>query len=452
MNTYIAIDLKSFYASAECVDRGLDPLTARLVVADESRTDKTICLAVSPSLKAYGISGRARLWEVRSRAAQLKVDFIIAPPRMKHYMEVSAKVVETYLKYVSMEDMVVYSIDEVFIDATEYLRLYNCTAQELATRMIRDVLETTGITATAGIGTNPYLCKVAMDIVAKHAPADERGVRLASLDEMSYRRLLWEHKPLTDFWRFGKGAAARLEKVGINTMGELALRSLDQGWLEWLYKQFGVNAELLIDHAWGREPCTIADIKAYRPKDTSISSSQVLKEPYSYEQARNVLTEMITTLALDLVRKRLITDHVTLTVSYDSSSAEGYEGPLKKDFYGRTVPKPAHGSCPLGSHTSSEARLQEAAGSIWTRCVDKSLTVRRLTICAEHLLCEDDRPAVQPGLFDAPAEISDKERRMQEAVLSLKARFGKNSVLRGVDFCEGATTIERNSQVGGHKA
>ena len=457
--TYIAIDLKSFYASVECVDRQLDPLKARLVVADESRTDKTICLAVSPALKAIGIGGRARLWEVRQRTS----DFIIAPPRMKRYMQVSSEVVGVYLKYVSAEDMHVYSVDEVFIDATDYLRLYGCDAHTLAMRMIKDVLRTTGITATAGIGENLYLAKVAMDIVAKHCEADADGVRIAQLSESSYRRQLWDHRPLTDFWRVGRGTVATLEKAGIRTMGDIAVRSLDPSWEEFFYKHFGVGAELLVDHAWGWEPCTIADIKAYRPKDSSLSRSQVLSEPYSNVSALIIAKEIAQGIVLEMVRTGMTTDQITLDVNYDAENLEkGYKGPLKKDFYGRMVPKPSHGSANLpAGYTCSEREILSALTALWEAVSDKSLTVRRVTVSACHLTREADAPAPEPGLFDNPAsddsaaakspDDAARDLRMQDAILRIKDRFGKNAILRGINFEDGSTAIERNGQVGGHK-
>jgi DNA polymerase V len=483
--TYIAIDLKSFYASVECVARGLDPLTTNLVVADPSRTEKTICLAVSPSLKAYGIGGRARLFEVVQRVAQvnaercrvapgrrlegkssqdpevradpsLALDYVVAPPRMAEYMKVSSRIYGIYLKYVSPEDIQVYSVDEVFIDATEYLRLYRCTAHELAMRMIRDVLATTGITATAGIGTNLYLAKVAMDIEAKHREADKDGVRIAELDESGYRRLLWNHRPLRDFWRVGRGIAARLEAVGIDTMGRLARASLDPGWEAWLYKQFGVNAELLIDHAWGWEPCTMAAIKAYRPSSNSLSSGQVLSSAYDCAKARIIALEMTDLLVLDLVEKRLLTDQIVLDLGYDGGSlrngGQSYNGTVTTDWYGRAVPKPAHGSIRLGRHTSSTDYILKAVGGLFDRIADPDLLVRRLNVTAMHVIPENEAPGRQLELFGDAGEDDGKERKRQEAILEIRRRFGKNAILKGMDFEEGATTIERNKQVGGHKA
>ena len=479
--TYIAIDLKSFYASVECVDRHLDPLTANLVVADKTRTEKTICLAVSPSLKSYGIPGRARLFEVvqkveavnaqRRRIApgqrltskstdnptvlanpSVALDYIIAPPRMARYMEVSGKVFSTYLKYVSQDDILVYSCDEVFADVTDYLRLYNCNAHDLAMKMIRDVLKTTGITATAGIGSNLYLAKIAMDIKAKRQKADSDGVRIAELDEMSFRNEMWSHEPLTDFWRIGRGTASKLQSNGIFTLGELARRSLDKGWENWLYKQFGIYAEILIDHAWGYEPCRMEDIKAYRPQTNSISSGQVLKEPYSYEKAGNVVREMIDNLSLDLVSKKLKTDQIVLAIGYDSECAGKYNGELVSDWYGRAVPRPAHGSVNLGRFTSSTSHILESVMKLYDRITDKNLTIRRLNITANHVITEEKaQNQSQPTLFDVAAD-DEKERRIQESILKIKSRYGKNSILKGMNFEEGATAMERNSQIGGHKA
>lgn len=477
--TYIAIDLKSFYASVECAERGLDPLTTNLVVADSSRTDKTICLAVSPSLKAYGISGRPRLFEVKQRVSQinedrrraapgrrlsgkstddpllrsnpsLALDFIVATPRMALYMEVSSRIYAVYLKYIAPEDIHVYSIDEVFIDATDYLVSYSCSAHDLAMRMIRDVLATTGITATAGIGTNLYLAKVAMDIVAKHTEPDKDGVRVASLDEISYRRLLWDHTPLTDFWRVGHGISARLEAAGIHTMGELARNSLDPAWEAFLYKTFGVNAELLIDHAWGWEPCTMAHIKAFRPSSNSLGSGQVLMEPYSFEKARVVVGEMIDSLVMDLVEKRLVTDQIVLSVNYEHLDDRPDGTNLVRDWYGRTVPKPAHGSVNLGRKTSSTHIISEAALSLYDRIVNPKLQVRRLGVVAMNVTDEDSE-VEQLELFDDSFD-KEKERRQQEAILQIRRKFGKNAILKGMNFEDGATAKERNMQIGGHKA
>ena len=453
--TYIAIDLKSFYASVECVERGLDPLTTNLVVADASRTEKTICLAVSPSLKAYGIGGRPRLFEVVEMVTRINrtrrppLEYIVATPRMAKYMEVSSRIYTVYLKYVAPEDIHVYSIDEVFIDATDYLVTYSCSAHDLAMRMVRDVLATTGITATAGIGTNLYLAKVAMDIVAKHTEPDGDGVRIAELDELSYRRLLWPHKPLTDFWRVGRGIAAKLEAAGIATMGDLARRSLEPAWEAWLYKVFGINAELLIDHAWGWEPCTMAHIKAYRPMTNSLSSGQVLSEPYTFAKARVVIGEMTDSLVMDLVAKRLVTDQMVLDIGYERAR-DGYRGEQVKDWYGRTVPKPAHGSVNLGRRTSSTRLVSEAVLGLFDRIADKSLPVRRLTVTAANVTAES-REGEQLELFGESFD-TDKERRQQEAILEIRRKYGRNAILKGMNFEEGATAIERNKQIGGHKA
>ena len=467
--TYITIDLKSFYASVECVDRGLDPLSTNLVVADESRTEKTICLAVSPSLKAYGIGGRARLFEVYQKARG--VDFIIAPPRMAHYIEVSTKVYQTYLKYIAPEDIHVYSIDEVFMDVTAYLHSYKMTAHQLAMKMIRDVLATTGITATAGIGTNMYLAKVAMDIVAKKMPADKDGVRIAELDEMSYRRELWDYRPLTKFWRVGRGIAEKLAVYGIDTMGKIARMSIQNEGL--LYRLFGVNAELLIDHAWGWEPCTIEAVKAYRPETNSFSSGQVLQEPYTFKKARVVIREMAEGMALDLVSKRLVTDQLVLTVGYDAECLtrpeirEKYHGEITTNHYGKPVPKHAHGTFNFERPTSSSRLIMDGATELFDRCVNPDLLIRRLNLTTNHVVSEasvsaQDCAPQQLDLFtdyealekqrQAEHAKLDKERRMQEAQLKIKKRFGKNAILRGLNFEEGATAKERNKQIGGHKA
>ncbi len=497
--TYIAIDLRSFYASVECVERGLDPLTTNLVVADESRTEKTICLAVSPSLKAYGISGRARLFEVVQRVKQinsqrlrsapghaftgksshdpdvrstpgLELDYIIAPPQMAHYMEFSTRIYDIYLKYIAPEDIHSYSIDEVFLDATDYLDTYRMSPRELATAMIQDVLNTTGITATAGIGTNLYLCKVAMDVEAKHIQPDKNGVRIAELDEMSYRRKLWSHTPLTDFWRVGKGYARKLEQNGMFTMGDVARRSVHDE--DSLYKLFGVNAELLIDHAWGWEPCTIADIKAYRPSSNSISSGQVLQSPYAFDKAKLVAREMTDLLVLDLVEKRLVTDQMVLTVGYDIENLTdphkrgAYRGEIMKDPYGREIPKHAHGTINLGRKTSSTKLIIEAVMELFDRIVNKDLTVRRMYVVANHVVDEkdvsEDSSCEQLDLFTdyatqqeqqrKEAEALDRERKIQETLITIKKRYGKNAILKGMNLQEGATARERNSQIGGHKA
>ena len=500
MNTFIAIDLKSFYASVECVARGLDPLGVNLVVADLERTEKTICLAVSPSLKAYGIPGRPRLFEVvakvrdinaeRLRKApgrrftaksytaselasdpSLELDYIVARPQMTLYMKVSQQIYGVYLKYVAPEDMHIYSVDEVFIDATKYLRLYGMNARDLTTMIIRDVLKTTGITATAGIGTNMYLAKVAMDIVAKRAKADADGVRIAELDEQSYRRLLWDHMPLTDFWRIGRGISRRLESNGMFTMGDVARMSIDNETK--LYKMFGINAELLIDHAWGWEPCMISDVKSYTPSAKSVSSGQVLKEPYTFEKARIVVREMADALSLDIVSKGLVCDQIVLSVGYDTSSLsdpnvkKDYRGPVETDWYGRSVPKGAHGSYNLGLRTSSSRRIADAAVRIFDRIVDPSLLVRRMYVVANHVSPEGEAEQTS----SAPAQIElftdyesfekakqkearddARERDMQRALLKIKDRYGKNAILRGMNFEDGATARERNAQVGGHRA
>ena len=467
--TYIAIDLKSFYASVECVDRGLDPLTTNLVVADESRTDKTICLAITPSLKAYGLGGRARLFEVRQKVRG--VDFIIAPPRMAHYIDISSKIYRIYLKYIAPEDIHVYSIDEVIMDVTAYLGSYKLTAHELAMKMIRDVLSQTGITATAGIGTNMYLCKVAMDIVAKKMPADKDGVRIAELDEMSYRRELWNYRPLTKFWRIGHGIAEKLAMYGIDTMGKLARMSVQDE--ELLYRLFGVNAELLIDHAWGWEPCTMEAVKAYRPETNSFSSGQVLQEPYSFKKARVVIQEMAEGMALDLVRKRLTTDQLVLTVGYDAECLtrpeirDIYHGEITTNYYGKAVPKHAHGTYNFDMPTSSSQLIMNGAAELFDHCVNPDLLIRRLNLTTNHVVSEasvavQQKTPQQLDLFtdyealekqrQQEQERFAKERRMQEAQLRIKQRFGKNSILRGLNFNEGATAKERNAQIGGHKA
>ena len=502
---YIAIDLKSFYASVEAVERGLDPLDVNLVVADESRTDKTICLAVSPSLKAIGVPGRARLFEAKqivrtansqrladapghifsgssvfaSRLAvepSLKLDMIIAPPRMRLYMDYSRRVVEIYMRYVSPEDILIYSVDEVFIDVTPYLDYYGVNPRELAMRMIRDVLSSTRITATVGIGTNMYLAKVAMDIVAKKMPADSDGVRIAELDEMSYRQRLWCHRPLTDFWRIGGGIARKLEKNGIFTMGDIARCSEGRYNClhneDLLYKLFGINAELLIDHAWGWEPAEIADCKAYTPQTKSLSSGQVLCRPYSAEQGRTVVREMADQLSMQLVSKGLYTDQTVLDVCYDVENlldkrrAELYSGPVETDGYGRCVPKRVHGSRNLGRHTSSTGMIVDAVSEIYDRIVNYDLLVRRFNISVCHLLTQSELDAAAPqgiqldffDLFDETDEKKmeqarlEKERRIQEALLTIRRRYGKNSLIRGLNMREGATAMERNRQVGGHKA
>ena len=495
---YIAIDLKSFYASVECALRGLDPLTTNLVVADSSRTEKTICLAVSPSLKAYGIPGRARLFEVvqkvreanaqRKRKAPkytfmgksynahelknnsaLELDYIVAPPQMAQYMKVSSQIYNIYLRYIAPEDIHVYSIDEVFIDVTAYLNTYNLSARELTMKMIHDVLRETGITATAGIGTNMYLCKVAMDIVAKKIPADKDGVRIAELDEMSYRRELWSHRPLTDFWRIGKGYSTKLEANGLYTMGDIARCSVGRKNEYYnenlLYKLFGINAELLIDHAWGWESCKIADIKAYKPEANSISTGQVLKCPYNFEKGKLIVREMTDLLVLDLVDKGLVTDQMVLTVGYNIESANGYAGEITADRYGRKVPKSAHGSINLGKQTSSTRLIIDAVTELYERIVDKNLMVRRMYVVANHIVSEREvveEAPVQLDLFtdyealkkrqaEEEKELA-REKEIQKAMLKIKKKYGKNAILKGMNLEEGATTIERNRQVGGHKA
>lgn len=468
---YVAIDLKSFYASVECVERGLNPMTTNLVVADESRTDKTICLAVSPSLKAFGIPGRPRLFEVKQRLREVNrlrpgnpVEFITAMPRMALYIEYSTRVYTTYLDYVSAEDIHVYSIDEVFIDVTEYLKLYKTTAHDLARRMVNDVLSRTGITATAGIGTNLYLAKVAMDIVAKHLPADKDGVRIAELDEMSYRRQLWNHMPLTDFWRVGRGLARKLEAHGMYTMGQVARCSVRREGL--LYTLFGVNAELLIDHAWGWEPCTIQAIKNYRPGSSSFSHGQVLSEAFNFAKARVTVSEMADAAALDLVDKHMVCDQLVLTVGYDTESlaVADYRGPIVTDWYGRSVPQHAQGTANLGGFTSSGAYILKAVTELYDHIVDRRLLVRRLNLSMNHVVDEqsvaqkvvqldlfDDHEARERRLEQERAELK-RERTLQETVLKIKKRFGKNAVLKGLNFGEGATAQERNRQIGGHRA
>ncbi len=492
---YIAIDLKSFYASVECVCRGLDPLTTNLVVADESRTEKTICLAVSPSLKAYGIGGRARLFEVvqrvrevnraRSRHAPggkftgkscddtalrrdpaLAVDYIAAPPRMAYYMDYSTRIYRIYLQYVAPEDIHVYSVDEVFIDATDYLGTQ--TARAFVQKILRDVLRQTGITATAGIGTNLYLSKIAMDIVAKRSEADADGVRIAELDERQYRRMLWEHRPLTDFWRVGRGYADKLESCGLYTMGDIARCSIgkttDYYNEDLLYKLFGVNAELLIDHAWGWEPCTIAEIKAYKPESNSLGSGQVLQAPYPYEKALLIAREMAEKLSLDLVAKRLVTDQIVMTVGYDVENPD-YTGDFTLDQYGRKIPKHAHGTQNLGGKTSSERQIAGAAEKLFARIVDRALLVRRLSVTATHVTDEravEEASSRQMDMFTdyaaeeerlaAEKKAREKERRRQEAVLEIKNKYGKNAILKGMNLEEGATAKSRNEQIGGHKA
>lgn len=503
--TYISVDLKSFYASVECLARGLDPMTTNLVVADESRTTKTICLAVTPALKAYGISGRARLFEVVERVRAINADrqrkapdhvftgsswddnelksdpglslnYIVAPPQMAHYIERSTEIYGIYLRHVAPDDIIVYSIDEVFLDATDYLKTYHMTAREFAMDILLDVLHSTGITATAGIGSNLYLAKVAMDIVAKHIPPDQNGVRIARLNETSYRRLLWDHRPITDFWRVGSGYARKLEQFGLHTMGDIARCSIgkptDFHNEDLLYKLFGVNAELLIDHAWGWEPCTIADIKAYKPASNSIGSGQVLQSPYQFEKARLVTREMADSLALDLADKRLVTNQLVLTVGYDIENLsdparrKSYHGDVTVDRYGRAVPKHAHGTANLSRYTSSSKQLLAAVTDLFDRVVDKGLLVRRLNVTANHVVSEDlapkgaafeqidlftDYEALQVTREQEERELA-REKKRQEAVLSIKKKYGKNAILKGMNLEDGATAMDRNRQIGGHKA
>lgn len=502
---YLAIDLKSFYASVECMKRGLDPMTTNLVVADESRTEKTICLAVSPSLKSFGIPGRPRLFEVvqkirqantlRQRKApgrkltgtssdctelqrhpELAVGYIVAPPQMARYMEISARIYEVYLRYIAPEDMHVYSIDEVFMDVTGYLNTYKLSAKELAMKIILDVLKTTGITATAGIGPNLYLCKVAMDIEAKHIPADKNGVRIAELDEMRYRQKLWSHRPLTDFWRVGGGYAKKLAQNGIFTMGDIARCSVgkpnDYYNEDLLYKLFGVNAELLIDHAWGWEPCTISDIKAYQPESNSVGSGQVLQCPYSFDKAKLVVREMTDALVLDLVEKSLVTNQLTLTVGYDRENLDDpnrrkqYRGEVTKDRYGRNIPKHAHGTANLTSYSSSTNQIMDAMLGLFDRIVDKNLLIRRLNVTANRVIDEDAAPqkrqyqqldfftdyAAEKAKQKAEQTELNREKKIQETMIDIRKKFGKNAILKGTSMSEDATGKDRNNQIGGHRA
>ena len=492
--TYIAIDLKSFYASVECVEKGFDPLNTNLVVADSSRTNKTICLAVSPALKSFGIGGRPRLFEVEQAVKKLNeerkkktwnktfsgrsnlkdkldndsslaIDYVVAVPRMALYIEYSTKIYDIYLKYVSKDDIHIYSIDEVFIDATDYLNTYKMGAREFALKMIEDVMVNTGITATAGIGPNLYLAKVAMDIVAKHLPADKDGVRIAQIDERKYRELLWAHEPLTDFWRVGPGYMRRLEKYGIHTMGDVARFSLKNDGV--LYDEFGINAELLIDHAWGYEPCTMKDIKKYKPVNNSLGSGQVLMEPYTFEKAKVVLKEMIDNLCLDLVEKGLVTDNVGLYIGYDNSNdLRGFKGEIKKDWYGRKVAKPGGGSMSLRNFTSSVSLIKEALLYIYDETVNKNLKIRRINISFGRVVPKskiaDKIKVEQFDLFSDPEAIikydeqekkeEKKEEDLAKAIISIKQRFGKNSILKGTNFEEGATGKQRNNQIGGHRS
>ncbi len=504
---YIAIDLKSFYASVECTERQLDPMNTNLVVADTSRTEKTICLAVSPSLKSFGISGRARLFEViqkvkeanafrRAKAPghkfsgesylsnelqnhpELAISYIIAPPRMAHYMEYSARIYEIYLKYVAPEDIHVYSIDEVFMDVTSYLKTYSLSARELAAKIMQDVLTKTGITATAGIGTNLYLCKVAMDIVAKHVEPDKNGARISELDEMQYRKLLWDHKPITDFWRVGPGYAKKLAENGMFTMGDIARCSIGSSQScyneDLLYKLFGVNAELLIDHAWGWEPTTIDLVKQYKPKTNCLSSGQVLQCPYDYKKAELIVKEMTDLLVLDLVEKKLVTDQIVLTIGYDIENlknpeiSKNYKGEITTDHYGRRVPKHAHGTANLEQMTSSTRLIMDAVTALYERIVDKKMFVRRINVTANHLIDESTAQEkgqdsfIQMDLFTDYEDLEKqkkeneaslkKERAIQEAILTARKKYGKNAILKGMNLEEGATTMERNHQIGGHKA
>ena len=496
-NCFIAIDLKSFYASVECVERGLDPLTTNLVVADESRTEKTICLAATPAIKAYGVPGRARLFEVvqKIKAANrrrrfyapgrkltgtshdatelannpnLAIDYIVAPPRMAFYMDYSARIYKVYLRYIAPQDIHTYSIDEVFINAAPYLDTYKMTAHDLAMKLVREVLKETGITATAGIGTNLYLAKIAMDIVAKHMPPDQDGVRIAVLDEMSYRQKLWAHTPITDFWRVGKGYAEKLANMSLFSMGDIARRSLDAQGEKELYRVFGVNAELLIDHAWGYEPCTMEAIKAYRPASTSVSSGQVLHCPYTNEQARLIVWEMADQMILDLVAKKLMTSQVVLDIGYDIENiGKGYTGPVHIDHYGRRVPKPAHGTVSLKKHSSSTKELLHETLALYDRIVSPTLMVRRITITMGKLIEEDsatkqDKDVVQFDLFsdtekeakesEAAEHAEQKEKSLQHAMIAIKNKFGKNAILKAANLKEEARAIARNSEIGGHKA
>ena len=493
--TYLAIDLKSFYASVECVDRGLDPMTTNLVVADLTRTEKTICLAVTPALKSFGIPGRARLYEVVQKVKEinalrcakapgrkltgascsleelqahpeLALDYIVAPPRMAHYMDYSTRVYDIYLKYIAPEDIHVYSIDEVFIDVTAYLKTYGLSPRELAMKMILDVLETTGITATAGIGTNLYLCKVAMDVMAKRIPADKNGVRIAQLDERTYREQFWNHRPITDFWRVGRGISRKLERHGLFTMGDVARCSIHNEDL--LYKLFGITAELLIDHAWGWEPTTIQDIRSYRPASNSLGSGQVLQEPYSFEKAKLVMREMTDSLILELVDKGLVTDQLVMTVGYDIENLtdperrKAYTGEITTDFYGRQIPKHAHGTVNFGRFTSSTRLSLQKAAALFDRIVDPNLLIRRLNIVANHVVLAKYAPKgetiQQLDLFSDPAQADREEVNLQreylrqQAVLHIRRKYGKNALVKGMNLEEGATAMDRNKQIGGHKA
>ena len=456
--------MKSFYASVECVERGLDPLTAKLLVADESRTDKTICLAVSPALKAIGVPSRPRLFEAKQAIAlyeaanHTKVDYIIATPRMAEYIRVSSKIYEVFLRYVSEQDVHVYSVDESFVDVGPYFRIYRSAAERegvspahyIAMTIIRDVLKTTGITATVGVGTNLYLAKVGMDIVAKKAPPDKDGVRIAELDEESYRLKLWTHRPLTDFWQIGPGTARRLVTHGMRTMGDIATVSLTHEAA--LYKLFGINAELLIDHAWGIEPTTMADIKSYKPEGHSLSTGQVLPRGYKYNEGFLVFREMADLLCADLVAKNLTTDSLTWWVIFDTQTMEelpDYKGPLEVDFYGKVQPKSAHATARLRNRSNSKKAIMEALCKSFTERVDTRFLLRRLGICANNT--EIDAGAVQIDML-ADYESTEKEKALQRAMIEVRKRYGKNSNVKGMNLEEGATTIERNQQIGGHRA
>ncbi len=494
---YACIDLKSFYASVECVERKLNPLTTYLVVADETRTEKTVCLAVTPSLKQYGLSGRSRLYEVVQKVKEinrqrrykikkdfidksyddieikknpmLEIDYIVAPPRMRYYMKYSNNVYNVYLKYLAPEDIYVYSIDEVFMDITNYLNMYKMKPKELVTKIIQEVYRTTGITATGGIGTNMYLAKIAMDIVAKHVQADEQGVRIAELDEMTYRKKLWEHRPLTDFWRVGKGIAKKLEEYGMYTMGDVALCSIQDE--NKLFKLFGVNAELLIDHSWGWEPVTIKDVIKYKPTTNSLSSGQVLHEPYDYKKTKLIVKEMTELLTLDMVDKHFVTDQIVLTIGYDTSNLENpkiaskYSGEIKKDFYGREVPKSAHGTIRLDHQTSSTKLIMDSVLKLYDEIINPLLLTRRINIAVCNLINEDtSKRKMIYKQFDIFSDIEEEsntkekeledeknERKVQKTILDIKNKYGKNAILKGMNLEEGATTIDRNRQVGGHK-
>lgn len=497
LKQYIAIDLKSFYASVECVERGLDPLDTNLVVADESRTRKTICLAISPSLKTLGLGGRARLFEVDQKVADanfkrkfefpshrlngksvsyrelqqdssLAIDFLIAPPRMGFYIDYSTRIYNIYLKFIAPEDIHVYSIDEVIIDATTYLTVYNITARDLARKMIREVLNSTGITATAGIGTNMYLCKVAMDIMAKKMPPDKDGVRIAELDEMSYRRELWTHKPITDFWRIGSGIAGRLSPYGVHTMGDIARLSITNEPL--LYNMFGVNAELIIDHAWGWEPVTMAMVKNYRPNSHSTGSGQVLTSPYTIDKARNVIMEMAESVALDLVERKLLASKIEIVIGYDQSSldsdeiAQMYDGKVVRNHFGRMVPASGHATANLQEPTSSSSIISKAVSMAYDKAANPLLLVRRLYVTACGLIPESTVGSSprQLHLFSdylsesehvvSESSRQNRERRLQETMLKIKRMYGKNAILKGLNFADGATQRTRNTQIGGHHA